>query len=466
MNDIVLAAPFPVELMRTGQYPISTGTFDFTPKDLRAAVDALDCPAVRRPVLKLGHTDPRFDGEPAVGYVDNMRVENDGVSLYGDFTGMPSWLGNGVLASAYPDRSIEGQYDFTCQKGHVHDFVLTAVALLGVTAPGIGTLQSLQDVQALYAGVAASAPEFGNGVPVTLGSSRPGEGVVHVDAAKVSVAAAVSAEDVRRAYYAKLDAAGDWDHYLEELQLDPPQLIVVSDRDNTRARIPLTIDGDNVEFGDPVPVRIQYEDVTVAASNRLSRVPFTREDRPKRAAATGDPAYVPPADSLTTDTGHESGEPTLEDDAMADSLRDALVTMLGLPADVSDEALNEAVEARLTVPAALPEGTVPVDQARLDQLVSAAAAVEEFREERRAEKRDRLVAAAIEDGKITPDRRDHYAAAYDRDPEGVAKFFSDTPRGLMVPVAAAGYSGAADQPQDDKTADDEFATLYGLKELS
>src|SRR5262249_21934435 len=147
-----------VELMQPGTWQLSTGTATFTPDDLRAAVTALDCPAIRNPVIKLGHIDQRFDGEPAVGWIGNMAVDSAG-TLRGDYTGMPAWLDD-VLPSAYPDRSIEGSYDFRCQLGHIHPFVVTAVALLGVTAPGIGTLESLQDVAELY-GVAASDPRRG-----------------------------------------------------------------------------------------------------------------------------------------------------------------------------------------------------------------------------------------------------------------------------------------------------------------
>jgi 2'-5' RNA ligase len=170
MVDITVPAAAPlatipnVELMRAGQWAISTGLATFTPDDLASAVAAMDCPAVRRPVLKLGHVDPRFDGEPAVGWIGNMGTADGGATLVGDYTSMPGWLGD-VIASAYPDRSIEGQYDYRCQVGHLHPFVITGVALLGVTPPGVGNLQSLQDVAALY-GVAASSPA--TGVPVTV----------------------------------------------------------------------------------------------------------------------------------------------------------------------------------------------------------------------------------------------------------------------------------------------------------
>lgn len=157
-----LSAVRNVELIHTGRWAVSSGNWNASREDLLAAVAALDCPAVRRPVLKLGHShggQPLWagnpTGQPAVGWVDNLRLLNQGHTLVGDFAGMPGWLGD-VAASAYPDRSVEGSYDFRCQIGHTHPFVVTAVALLGVTAPGVGTLRSLQDVGTLY-GVDAGA---------------------------------------------------------------------------------------------------------------------------------------------------------------------------------------------------------------------------------------------------------------------------------------------------------------------
>ena len=45
------------------------------------------------PILKLGHVDPRFDGEPAVGRVANMKLTASGQKITADVTGMPDWLG-------------------------------------------------------------------------------------------------------------------------------------------------------------------------------------------------------------------------------------------------------------------------------------------------------------------------------------------------------------------------------------
>lgn len=138
-----------VELARTGSWALSTGRWDPKAADFAAAVAALNCPAVKPARIRLGHVDPRFDGEPAVGHIDRLRVEAGGHSLVGDLAKVPGWLPQ-VVNAAYPDRSVEGVYGHVCSLGHTHPFVLTGLALLGVAAPGVGTLRTIDDVGALY----------------------------------------------------------------------------------------------------------------------------------------------------------------------------------------------------------------------------------------------------------------------------------------------------------------------------
>jgi hypothetical protein len=164
-----------IELCAVGTWKISTGETTFTYEDLANCVAALDCPGVRNPVLKLGHDEEdgpnvRWDGEPAVGWVDGMHLLNDGAKIAGDFAGMPSWLAD-ILPSAYPDRSVEMYRPFLCQIGHLHPAVIGAVALLGVMPPGVGVLQSLQDVKALYGVEDVAAASRVAGTPAGSGTT-------------------------------------------------------------------------------------------------------------------------------------------------------------------------------------------------------------------------------------------------------------------------------------------------------
>jgi hypothetical protein len=139
-----------IELMKVGKWDVSTGEFEVTPELITAAIDAHQSGVLRKPVIRLGHNDPRFSGDPAVGYIDNVRASEDGSTLLGDLVGMPEWLGE-ILPSAYPDRSIEGLYDYHAPDGSEHPFILTGLGLLGVTPPGVSSLKSMQDIQKLYA---------------------------------------------------------------------------------------------------------------------------------------------------------------------------------------------------------------------------------------------------------------------------------------------------------------------------
>jgi hypothetical protein len=260
----VLATWPAVELVAVGEWPLSTGVANFTSTDLAEACAAARCPSVGQPVLKLGHQDPRFDGEPSIGWVSGMRLNETQTKLLGDFTGMPGWLG-GILPSAYPNRSVEGAWNFTCQTGHVHPFVITAVALLGVTPPGVGTIASLNDVAELY-GLAPAEPAE----PADAEAARPFRLLTSVrgtamppqtkPGSRADAAGVVpTIDDIRREYYE--DA--DWSEWIIEVQITPdgPVLIVMDDDDGQLKRIPVdTSDPANIMFGDAVPVLVSYVD--------------------------------------------------------------------------------------------------------------------------------------------------------------------------------------------------------------
>jgi hypothetical protein len=140
-----------IELIKVGTWSPNCpdGDWTVTPEHLAAAIDAHRAGVLRKPPLKIGHTDPRFDGGPALGYVDHLRVTDGGTTLVGDLINVPGAVAK-LLPHAYPDRSVECLVDFTDQAGTAWPLVLTGLALLGAADPAVETLQSLQDVGALY----------------------------------------------------------------------------------------------------------------------------------------------------------------------------------------------------------------------------------------------------------------------------------------------------------------------------
>ncbi|MGR6579275.1 phage protease [Rhodococcus qingshengii] len=448
-----------VELMQAGTWSASTGVHTFTTDDFAHAIAALDCPAVRRPYLKLGHVDPRFDGEPAVGWIDNMATASDGHTLKGDLVGMPGWLGtpdeNGytVIASAFPDRSIEGRWNSQCALGHVHPFVLTGLALLGVTPPAIGTLESLQDVGALY-GVTASAEATGTAFSVQMkGSAMPNPN-------PTTVAMGVTTEDVRRAYY---DDA-PWSAWIEEMQLVPLELIVLDDSSGERSRVPVTVEGDGVDgvtFGDAVPVVVRYEDVTAPADDAGAAPDVTASARPqiiRFASRTESRLGVAPQASTNTRVAAAAG--TTEGGSAVEFTDEQLATLLealGLAEGATADEIVTAVEEQATAPTETEAdstaaasarlsaaGLVTVDSGVLASLTAQAARGEAAAARQEREDRERVVDAALSQGKITPANRAHWLTLMSADPKGTADLLAGLPAELAVPLSEVGHGQSDD----------------------
>lgn len=135
-----------VELARVGTWDLAIGgRTSFTAEDFADAIAASHDPDYGIMAIRPGHTDPRFDGEPALGRVENMRMVGD--RLLGDLVDLPAWLTERIHA-AYPERSVEGYTNVTSPTGHRYRLVLTSLALLGVAPPA---MQGLADLPAAVA---------------------------------------------------------------------------------------------------------------------------------------------------------------------------------------------------------------------------------------------------------------------------------------------------------------------------
>ena len=85
MTDFVTTATVKgVELVKAGTWQGLTGPVTLTREDLADALAASQDPEVDHAALKLGHIDPRFDGQPAAGWVERLRLSDDGQTLLGD----------------------------------------------------------------------------------------------------------------------------------------------------------------------------------------------------------------------------------------------------------------------------------------------------------------------------------------------------------------------------------------------
>ncbi|HEX5813482.1 MAG TPA: hypothetical protein VFY38_15350, partial [Pseudonocardia sp.] len=98
-----------VELARPGTWQLSGGPRDFTAAMLRDAADFFTASGAQRVPLGFGHRDDRFDGDPAFGWLSNVRYaeDGDGPVLLGDLVDMDDWVAAAAPAR-WPNRSVEG----------------------------------------------------------------------------------------------------------------------------------------------------------------------------------------------------------------------------------------------------------------------------------------------------------------------------------------------------------------------
>jgi hypothetical protein len=456
-----------IELIEVGEdWACSTGVFTFTLEDLQSAIESQADPFVRTPVVKLGHTDPRFDGQPSLGRIQNLHLSENKQTLLGDLVGVPIWLAD-CMASAFPRRSIEGWFGMTPRSNNEWPFVLEAVALLGEAYPAINCLE---DVQALFGGeppVLVPVAEIDHVLARTPGGPeiivKPAEQRLLVNAtrtvpAETQVLSSASIDDVRNAFYNGPAANPEfywW--WIREIRVDPMEVIVDDDAGNL-FRVPYTLksakDGiDAVSFGDPQQVRIQYVDV-VAAGQSVAK----RFGNPVAAGRPRVRATIPPTNQKGTDM-----QPSAE-----------VLLALGLAVDATEEEVNAAMLAKLSAPATdtapptvdvttpivdaplasvtpiIPEGMQLIDTETLNTLKEGVAATASLIEDRDNQRRNQVLDTAIKAGKFPPARRAAYEALLKADRDGtetlIASLADDTipVRGRGVESVESEVAAAAD----------------------
>lgn len=429
-----------VEIVSTGTYDLaSPGNYTFTAQDLADAVAAQDDPAVQSPRLKIGHMSEFGDGEPSFGKVVNMRLVNAGQTIKGDLVGVPKWLAD-ILPTAYPNRSLEGTPGATTSTGRKYNLVITAVSLLGVTAPGVSVLK---DLPALY------GDEEPEGLLV--------EAAEPICAAVGQVQAAVEVEDVRRAYYDSLSTEQVF-WWVRSVELDPNALIV-DDDDGHLYRVPFYLSGESVTFDDPEEVRIQYQPVA-ASGPRIAAAFSTRsESRPEnneeedqvklteeQLKKLGLPADATPEqiDAKVEELTAETPESPAEEPAQPGEEPSSPETPAEEP-QPSEQPAEEPVTA---------SGTTTIDDETLRQLQAGAEAGRKAEERQRVADRDSFIQAAVKDGKIPPSRVQHWASQYDADPQGTKETIESFPANL-IPINAQG-SAPGEQDTQVQAYDEEW----------
>lgn len=116
----------------------------WSPEQLRGMADAAaDLGDEVKAPAKIGHKG----GDPAVGWLENVRVNDDGSRLLADIKRVPKGLSSLIDAGAYRTRSVELSSITSQKTGRKHDWVVSGLAWLGGKMPAVRTLA---DVVKLY----------------------------------------------------------------------------------------------------------------------------------------------------------------------------------------------------------------------------------------------------------------------------------------------------------------------------
>lgn len=426
------------------EWQLGTGPFTPTVTDLEDAISAAnEDPTFRSPRLKLGHveggwqaSDGSTSGEPAFGQFANLRLSANGYGLVADMINVPLWLAE-IMPSAYPNRSFEGKQDYETNAGKKYRLVLTAVSLLGVEMPGIG---SLDDLHQLF-----TNPQI-----------EFSEGVYTLSVQGKAVKAQIDADDVKRAFYNDFATGDKYWWWIRAVRLDPNE-IIVDDEDNGQLyRVPFTVNDRAVSFGDPQAVYISYvDDHTVPQEDKAAVAASwkTAADSRPSERSNLDPKALRAAIGLSENATDDEVKARLE--ALGKVAAQTPPSEVPPPEDEGDDEDDEEEEEDKPAEAA-PEaqGPVLVDAEALASLRADAAMGKAAREEQINESRETLLAEAVKDGKFPPSRKDHFRKLLKADDHGTRELITSLEPNV-VPVDAR---GGADPETDmaGSAADDSY----------
>ena len=351
LRTVTLSA---VELVRVGTWAAATGVTTVTLDDLRSMLAAAGDPEVDDAAVRIGHLDPRFDGEPALGWVTNLRLDEQRGALVGDLTDVPAELAE-LIPRAFRRRSVEIGWNVRTPSGRRYRAALTGLALLGVMPPAV---KGLADVVARYAaGDPNRAPVVHLGDELILTDEEPGE-----------VAQAIAAARAALAALPPLDPA---------IELDPPEEVPHVTITDERLRELLGVE--------------ESADLEAAVRDLRARAETTNPGDPGGGGGDGEPGSPPPGDpgGAGGDQGGDNGNG--DDDGEGD--------------DGTNPPTAEA-------------GLVTVSAAALSALQQQAAAGAEARRILRGQEIEAELGSALSAGRIAPADVNAWRGRLDADFDG------------------------------------------------
>lgn len=147
-----------VPICRVGEWSGLNGKATITQDMFDSVIAASQDKEIDQGRLKIGHLSGMNtalgDGAPAFGWVENPRMDPDGVTLRGDIKSVPKKLAD-LVGAAYKKVSVELRKNVQTPSGKKYPAVLSGLALLGASAPAV---KGLDDLVSLYA---SEAPDGG-----------------------------------------------------------------------------------------------------------------------------------------------------------------------------------------------------------------------------------------------------------------------------------------------------------------
>jgi len=305
---------------------------------------------------------------------------------------------------------------------------------------------------------------------------------------------------IEKQYYQSLDGDHFW-WWIRGHYQDPDELVIEDESTGDLYRVPYTVDGQKREatFGDPVPVfeefidkpqdkkakeeatasllrakKLTHKEVSLYASRDESRkdievageaatTPTIDQAALRALVGLGDDATDEQLNEALTAAGiiynptgaGSSGAPGSESPGTTDSGSQAAGN--NIP-DVTGPSGSNTNDPAVAAPTQSPvtAGVRTVDEATYQQLVADASMGRQAYTRLATEDRDKIVSAAIQQGRIPKSREAHWAAQYDKDPEGVTVLLTAAADkgGLapgLIPVTELGGAGAdteSSEPDD------------------
>ncbi|WP_373202670.1 head maturation protease, ClpP-related [Mycobacterium marinum] len=208
----------------------------------------------------------------------------------------------------------------------------------------------------------------------------------------------------------------------------------------------------------------------VGAKNRFDLSVFNHAGRSHAPAPRIPQAHnqIPPAAPAEAENGKE---PTV-------ALSESALQKLGLNADADDSAIEEAINALADKPTVVNNVvTEPsaedltklaekfdlavVDKANYEQLVADARSGAEARAQQVREANDRVIADALNSGKISPASKDTWRKGLEENRDGTLALLSTIPANSAVPVHEIGHGIASEEPTNDAEMAEAYAKVVG-----